>query len=216
MRSIFSHFDIFRSILCHFDILFSILCHFDILRSIFCVRYFAFDILSVDILRIRYFAIRYFAIRYFVISIFCVFDILRFDILRLRYSAVSIFCDLDILLSIFCVRYFAIRYVAFRYFVRNPFKRPPQQARVNFRPAGGCLITPCGFSRIPRKRRRAAPPGFHLPYPPSFWQLLWKFRSWVMQGQVTRSGQVTIPYKNFTIAPQLQCLRESYETFGIW
>ena len=75
---------------------------------------------------------------------------------------------------------------------------------------------PCGFSRIARKRRRAAPPGFHLPYPPSFWQLLWKFRSWVMQGQVTRSGQVTIPYKNFTIAPQLQCLRESYETFGIW
>ena len=37
-----------------------------------------------------------------------------------------------------------------------------------------------------------------------------------MQGQVTRSGQVTIPYKNFTIAPQLQFLRESYETFGIW
>ena len=83
---------------------------------------------------------------------------------------------------------------------------------------GGCLNTPppCGFSRIARKRRRAAPPGFHLPYPPSFWQLLWTFRSWVMQGQVTRSVQVTIPYKNFTIAPQLQCLRESYETFGIW
>ena len=38
----------------------------------------------------------------------------------------------------------------------------------------GCLNThtPCGFSRIARKRRRAAPPGFHLPYPPSFWQLL--------------------------------------------
>ena len=35
-----------------------------------------------------------------------------------------------------------------------------------------------------------------------------------MQRQVTRSGQVTIPYKNFTIAPQLQCLRESCETFG--
>ena len=32
--------------------------------------------------------------------------------------------------------------------------------------------SPCGFSRIVRKRRRAAPPGFHLPYPPSFWQLL--------------------------------------------
>ena len=88
----------------------------------------------------------------------------------------------------------------------------------NLRTAGGSVWTPpsCGFSRIARKRRRAAPPGFHLPYPPSFWQLLWKFRSWVMQGQVTRSGQVTIPYKNFTIAPQLQCLRESYETFGIW
>ena len=88
---------------------------------------------------------------------------------------------------------------------------------INLRPAGGGVWTPpCGFSRIARKRRRAAPPGFHQPYPPSFWQLLWKFRSWVMQGQVTRSGEVTIPYKNFTIAPQLQCLRESYENFGIW
>ena len=88
----------------------------------------------------------------------------------------------------------------------------------NLRLAGGVFEhpPPCGFSRIARKRRRPAPPGFHLPYPPSFWQLLWKFRSWVMQGQVTRSGQVTIPYKSFTIAPQLQCLRESYETFGIW
>ena len=99
------------------------------------------------------------------------------------------------------------------------FPPPPSSARVNLRPAGGGVFehpSPCGFSRIARKRRRAAPPGFHLPYPPSFWQLLWKFRSWVMQGQVTRSGQVTIPFKNFTIAPQLQCLRESYETFGIW
>ena len=81
---------------------------------------------------------------------------------------------------------------------------------------GGVWTLPCGFSRIARKRRRAAPPGFHLPYPQSFWQRLWKFRSWVMQGQVTRSGQVTIPYKKFTIAPQLQWLRESYETFWIW
>ena len=82
---------------------------------------------------------------------------------------------------------------------------------------GGVWTPPLRFFlRIARKRRRAAPPCFHLPYPPSFWQLLRKFRSWVMQGQVTRSGQVTIPYKNFTVAPQLQCLRESYETFGIW
>ena len=37
-----------------------------------------------------------------------------------------------------------------------------------------------------------------------------------MQGQVTRLGQVTIPCKNLTIAPQLQCLREVYEHFVIW
>ena len=50
---------------------------------------------------------------------------------------------------------------------------------------------PSGFSRIAKKRRRAAPPGFHPPYPPSFPQLLWKFRPKAMRGQVTRSGQVT-------------------------
>ena len=41
----------------------------------------------------------------------------------------------------------------------------------NLRPAGGggCLNTPpCAYSRIARKRRRAAPPGFDLPYPPIF------------------------------------------------
>ena len=112
---------------------------------------------------------------------------------------------------------------------RGHFAPPPTMAKVaeiatrgrvtklTFALLGGVWTPPpCGFSRIARKRRRAAPPGFHLPYPPSVCQLLWKFRSWVMQGQVTRSGQVTILYKNFAIAPQLQCLRESYETFGIW
>ena len=40
---------------------------------------------------------------------------------------------------------------------------------INLRPAGGgCLNTPCGFSQIARKRRRALPPGFHLPYPHLF------------------------------------------------
>ena len=75
---------------------------------------------------------------------------------------------------------------------------------------------PSGFSRIAKKRRRAAPPDFHPPYPPSFPQLLWKFRPKTMWGQVTRSGQVTQLQNNFPIAPRLQCFRESYETFGIW
>ena len=82
---------------------------------------------------------------------------------------------------------------------------------------GGRLnAPPSGFSRMVKKRRRAAPPRFHPPYPPSFPQLLWKFRPNVMWGQVTRSGQVTQLQNNFPIAPRLQCLRESYETFGIW
>ena len=85
------------------------------------------------------------------------------------------------------------------------------------RPAGGRLnAPPSGFSRIAKKRRRAAPPGFHPPYPPSFPQLLWKFRPKAMWGQVTRSGQVTQLRNNFPITPRLQCFRESYETFGIW
>ena len=75
---------------------------------------------------------------------------------------------------------------------------------------------PSGFSRIAKKRRREAPPGFHPPYPPSFPQLLWKFRPNAMWGQVTRSGQVIQLQNNFPISPRLQCFRESYETFGIW
>ena len=66
----------------------------------------------------------------------------------------------------------------------------PIRARVNFRPAGGFEHPPCGFSRIARKRRRAAPPGFYLPYSPSFWQLLWK--SLVMQGHQVRSSDHTL------------------------
>ena len=169
---------------------------FDILRSIFCIRYFVR----------RYFAYSIFCHSIFCDTIFCDFDILRIRYFAIRYFATSIFCGFDILRfryfafdilrSIFCDSIFC-----FSIFCPEPVWTPPP---------------PCGFSRIARKRPRAAPPGFHLPYPPSFCQLLWKFQSWVMQGQVTRSGQVTIPYKNFTIAPQLQCLRESYETFGIW
>ena len=82
--------------------------------------------------------------------------------------------------------------------------------RLTFALLGGGVFEhppPCGFSRIARKRRRAAPPGFHLPYPPSFCQLLWKFRSWVMQGQVTRSGQVTNLTKTLQSCP-------SYSVWG--
>ena len=75
---------------------------------------------------------------------------------------------------------------------------------------------PSGFSKLAKIRRRAAPRGFHPPYPPSFPQLLWKFRPNAMWGQVTRSGQVTQLQNNFPIAPRLQCFRESYENFGIW
>ena len=48
-------------------------------------------------------------------------------------------------------------------------------SNINPRPAGGGRLNappPSGFSRIAKKRRRAAPPGFHPPYPPSFTQLL--------------------------------------------
>ena len=158
----------------------------------------------------RYFAFRYFAPSISRISIFCTFDILRFDILQFdilqfRYFTPSIFCAFDILRLL----YFVFRYIAFD-ILRFDILRFDilSWKRLN--------TPPWGFSRIERKRRRCAPPGFHPPYPPSFWQLLWKFRSWVMQGQVTRSGQVTIPHENFTIASHLQCLRESYEAFWIW
>ena len=67
---------------------------------------------------------------------------------------------------------------------------------------GGRLnAPPPGFSRLAKIRRRAAPPGFHPPYPPSFLQLLWKFRPNAMWGQVTRSGQVTQLQNNLPIAP---------------
>ena len=83
---------------------------------------------------------------------------------------------------------------------------------------GGGVWTPppSGFSRIAKKRRRAAPPSFHPPYPTSFPQLLWKFRPNAIWGQVTRSGQVTQLQNNFPIVPRLQCFSESYETFRIW
>ena len=59
----------------------------------------------------------------------------------------------------------------------------------NPRPAGGGgrLNSPSGFSRIAKIRRRAAPPGFHPPYPPSFPQLLCNF--WT-QGHVRSGHQV--------------------------
>ena len=88
---------------------------------------------------------------------------------------------------------------------------------LNPRPAGGGrLNAPLRFFEDSKKTAARSAAGFHPPYPPSFPQLLWKFRPNAMWGQVTRSGQVTQLQNNFPVAPRLQCFRESYETFGIW
>ena len=86
------------------------------------------------------------------------------------------------------------RFIAYRYNLQRShfallgvFEHPP----------------PLRFFADSKKTAARSAAGFPPTLSPSFWQLLSKFRSWVMQGQVTRSGQVTIPYKNFTIAPQL-------------
>ena len=102
----------------------------------------------------------------------------------------------------------------FRFFLASSVNIIPRPAGGG---GGGVWTSPhSGFLRIAKIRRRAAPPGFHPPYPLSFPQLLWKCRPNAMWGQVTRSGQVTQLQNKFPIAPRLQCFRESYETFGIW
>ena len=76
---------------------------------------------------------------------------------------------------------------------------------------GGVWTPPCGVQTVKNGSNtqvRQVKTYFHLPYLPSFLQLLWKFQIWVIQGQVTRSGQVTTLYKNFTIVPKLQCLSD--------
>ena len=55
--------------------------------------------------------------------------------------------------------------------------------------------TPCGFSRTAKKRRREALPFFCVPYQPSISHLFRKICSQVISGQVTKSGQVTLPSK---------------------
>ena len=98
--------------------------------------------------------------------------------------------------------------------------KPERIVLVNPRPAGGGGVwtpPPLRFFEDSEKnggaqRRRVFT---HLT-PPSFPQLLWKFRPNAIWGQVTRSGQVTQLQNNFPIAPRLQCFRESYETFRIW
>ena len=60
---------------------------------------------------------------------------------------------------------------------------------INPRPAGGGRLNapPSGFSRIAKKRRRAAPPGFHPPYPPIFSATFVKISG---QGHVRSGHQV--------------------------
>ena len=76
-----------------------------------------------------------------------------------------------------------------------------------FRPAGGCLNTPCGFSRIARKRRRCAPPDFHLPYPHLFGNFCQVFDPGSCK--VRSPGQVKWPH----LTKNLQS-RPSYSVWG--
>ena len=89
----------------------------------------------------------------------------------------------------------------------------------NFRPAMGCLNTlPSAVFREWQENGGAArlEVFFHL-IPHLFGKFCEIFNHGSCKvGQVTRSGQVTSLRNNFIIAPQLQCLREGYETFGIW
>ena len=77
----------------------------------------------------------------------------------------------------------------------------------NLRPAGGCLITPCGISRIARKRRRLAPPGFQLPYPHLFGNFCESFDPGSCK--VRSPGQVKWPYLTKTLQS-----RPSYSVWG--
>ena len=64
---------------------------------------------------------------------------------------------------------------------------------------GVILTTPMFFSRIAKKWQRAAPP-FCIPFHASISHPSRKFQSKVISGQVTRTGQVTLPKKNSDFA----------------
>ena len=93
---------------------------------------------------------------------------------------------------------------------------PPGRRLTRALLGGGRLNAPLRFFEDSEKTAARSAAGFSPTLPPSFPQLLWKFRPKAMWGQVTRSGQVTQLQNNFPIAPRLQCFRESYKTFGIW
>ena len=90
--------------------------------------------------------------------------------------------------------------------------------KFNLRPGGEGVIltTPTGFSQIAKKRRRAAPSFFCIPFYTLISHPSRKFQPKVISGQVTRSGQVTLPKKIFKISPWLQFLRYQFETFRSW
>ena len=79
---------------------------------------------------------------------------------------------------------------------------------VNLRPAGGGGVwTPRAFSADGEKTSVCSGAGFSLTISPYFPQLLIRFQIWVIQGQVTRSGQVPHLTKLYNRA-KLQCLSE--------
>ena len=83
----------------------------------------------------------------------------------------------------------------------------------NLRPAGGCLNTPLRFFADSKKTAARSAAGFSPTLSPIFLSTCVKVSilGHARSGHQVRSSDHTL--QKFTIAPQLQCLRESYETF---
>ena len=78
---------------------------------------------------------------------------------------------------------------------------------------GGCWELPLPFFSRLSKNGGTAAAVFDTPYHTSFPHILCKFQTQVMQGQVTRSRQVTSPHKKFECLSKLRRLNDRLETF---
>ena len=81
-------------------------------------------------------------------------------------------------------------------------------------PLGGVWTPPMRFfvNNVKMAARSAAV--FGIPYHTSFSHMLWKFRTQVTQGQVTRPRQVTSPRNKFECSSTLHRLNDCLETFS--